>query len=135
MRYPVDVMATSCGFIVFCRDLQEAQGYGITKTEALTSCQDALIAVFDEFFCHRVPIPLPSNGGDETIEIPCSIAAKVMLLNEVIEQNVSQTDLAKMLNLPRQEITRIFNLSHTTKIDTIQKALTALGKTLLIRVV
>ena len=46
----------------------------------------------------------------------------------MLEQHITQTELAKRLHKPKQEIQRIVNLSHTTKIDTVIDALKALGK-------
>jgi len=134
MRYPVDVIPASCGFIIFCRDIPEAQGHGETSECALQNCRETLIAVLDDRFTAREAIPLPGDVDGHFIDVPLSIAAKVLLLNEVVEQGVSNSELAKRIGLPRQEITRILNLNHTTKIDTIQKAMSALGKTLMLRV-
>jgi len=134
MRYPVDVLSCSCGYVVFCRDLPDAQAHGETRDQAIDACKEALIAAFEGFFADREAIPVPSEPDNEFIIVPASVAGKVLLLNEVIHQGVSNTELAKMMGLPRQEITRIFNLSHSTKIDTIQKALAVLGKQLTIRV-
>jgi len=130
MRYPVEVLPNSRGFIVFCRDLPDAEGRAPTRREAFEACQDALIRVFEEYFSSREAIPLPGDTGNDFVIVPSSVTAKVLLLNEVIEQGVSNTELAKRLGLPRQEITRILNLNHATKIDTIQKALFVLGKRL-----
>lgn len=43
-------------------------------------------------------------------------------------------ELARRLNVPRQEITRLLNPRHTTKIDAIDSALKALGERLESRV-
>jgi len=51
-----------------------------------------------------------------------------VLPNTMLEQQVSQAELGKMLNKPRQEINRMTDLSHTTKIDSIVEALKVLGK-------
>ena len=69
------------------------------------------------------------------IELPASVFAKVLLLNEMIEQNVSNAELARRINAKPQEVQRITNLGHITKIDTIAKAITALGKQFELRIV
>ena len=130
MRYPVDVLSCSCGYVVFCRDVPEATGHSESRNEAFNACQASLIAAFDELFNAREAIPEPSLPGTDFIIVPASVTAKVLLLNTVIEMGVSNTELARRMNVPRQEITRIFNLNHATKIDTIQKALAVLGKRL-----
>jgi len=132
MRYPVDVMPCSCGFLAFCPLIPEAEGHGETRESAIQACHDAVIASFETFFTQRQMIPLPSESGADFIEIASSVVAKVLLLNAVLEHGISNTELANRLGLSRQEISRIFNLNHTTKIDTIQKALAVLDRQLLL---
>jgi antitoxin HicB len=67
--------------------------------------------------------------------LPASVAAKVLLLNEMIAQKVRPATLARRLRVTPQEVTRLIDLRHTTKIDGIAGALKALGKTLEIRAV
>jgi antitoxin HicB len=69
------------------------------------------------------------------VELPASLSAKVLLLNEMIRQQVRPAELARRLNTTPQEINRLTNLHHTSKIDGIAGAMKALGKTLQIRVV
>ncbi|MNO08579.1 Antitoxin HicB [compost metagenome] len=54
----------------------------------------------------------------------------MLLLNEMIAQGVTQAELARRLNTRKQEVQRIVNLDHATKIDTIEAAFRALGKRL-----
>jgi antitoxin HicB len=64
-----------------------------------------------------------------------SVSAKVLLLNEMIEQKVRPTELARRMKTTPQEVNRIINIRHATKIDRIASAVSALGKTLEIRAV
>jgi len=130
MRYPVDLLPCDSGFNVRFRDCDKITAHGQTRTEALEKAQAALIEVVEIFFTKRKCVPGPSPIECDFVELPLSVSAKILLLNEVISQGITNTELANRLGLPRQEITRIFNLSHSTKIDTIQKALSVLGKRL-----
>ena len=56
-------------------------------------------------------------------------------LNEMIAQNVRAAKLARRLHTTPQEINRLTNVRHTTRIDGIAAALQALGKHLDIRVI
>jgi antitoxin HicB len=64
-----------------------------------------------------------------------SAAAKVLLLNEMVEQTVTAADLARRLNTSPRVVNRVIDIHHARKIDTIAKALEALGKRLEIGVV
>lgn len=89
--------------------------------------QDALIASMD----HRtVPLPSKAKKGEYLIDLPASLFAKALLLNEII----TNIERAKRINAKPQEVQRIVNLNHSTKIDTISKALSASGKHLELKV-
>jgi len=64
------------------------------------------------------------------VELSPSVAAKVLLLNEMLRQKVRPIDLARRLGTTKQEVNRLTNLRHPTKIDRIDMALRALGKRL-----
>jgi antitoxin HicB len=93
---------------------------------------DALTTAMDFYFEDRRPVPTPSapKRGQVMIELPPSIGAKVLLLNEMITQNTRPADLARRMKVRPQEVNRLTNLHHPTKIDTIAQALKVLGKRL-----
>ncbi|SUX85706.1 transcriptional regulator [Citrobacter koseri] len=70
------------------------------------------------------------DEADDYVEIPLSIASKVLLLNAFLESKITQQELARRIGRPKQEITRLFDLKHATKIDAVQNAARALGKEL-----
>ena len=53
----------------------------------------------------------------------------------MLRENVSQSELARRMGTSKQEMQRIINLHHNTKIDQLDNALAALGKDLQIGVV
>lgn len=120
------------GFVVTFRDIPEAITQGDDKTEAIMMAEDALLTSMDFYFEDQRPVPMPSapQDGEVMIELPTSVFAKVLLLNEMLAQKVSNAELARRMLIKPQEVTRIMNLSHTTKIDTIAAALRQLGKNL-----
>lgn len=132
MLYPakLDLNPDTGCYVVSFRDLPEALTQGYSLDEARTQAKDALIDALDFYFEDERQVPPPSElqEGEELVEIPLSVWSKVLLLNTMLEQRVSQVELGKLLNKPRQEINRMTNLSHATKIDSIVEALKALGK-------
>jgi antitoxin HicB len=131
MRYPAHFEpAPEGGFVVTFRDIPEAITQGDTEQEALDMAIDALVTAMYFYFEDRRPVPPPSKqvAGERLVALPSSAAAKVLLLNEMIAQKVTNTDLAYRMGVTKQEMNRITDLQHSTKIETIQKALAALGK-------
>lgn len=137
--YPVTLTPdkTDGGFVVTFSDIPEAITQGGTEAEALAAAQDALETAMDFYFEDKrmVPVPSKAKSGQPVIELPTSLSAKVLLLNEMVRQNVRPAELARRLNTTPQEVNRLTNLRHTTRIDGIAAALQALGKHLDIRVI
>jgi antitoxin HicB len=71
----------------------------------------------------------------QSLELPPSIAAKVVLMNEMVRQRVRPAELARRLNTNPRAVNRLVNLKCSLKIDGIDEALKALGKTLEVRAV
>lgn len=128
MKYPVHIEQDGNGYSVFFPDIPEALTCGDTYEDALQEAAGALITAFEFYFEDERTIPLPSKITGESIDVPVSVWSKVLLLNAMLEQHVSQVELAQRIGKKKQEIQRIINLNHSTKIDTLVKALEALGK-------
>ena len=59
----------------------------------------------------------------------------MLLLNEMVKQKVRPSELARRLGTTAQEVNRLTQLKHATKIDGIDQALSVLGKRLQITAV
>lgn len=130
MKYPATFTpADEGGFVVTFRDIPEAITQGDDEAEALDMARDVLITAMDFYFEDRraVPAPSPALEGERLVSLPVSVWAKVLLLNRMIEQRIRPADLAREMGIKPQEVTRLLDLTHATKIDTIVDALAALG--------
>jgi antitoxin HicB len=138
-NYPVTLTADQVdgGFVVTFADIPEAITQGDTQEEALAAAKDALESALDFYFEDKRAVPLAScpQTGQHVIELPPSLAAKILLLNEMIIQDVRPAELARRMNTTPQEVNRLTNVRHTTRIDGIAMALKALGKQLEMKIV
>lgn len=136
MRYPAHFEAVpEGGYVVTFRDVPEAITQGDTEEEAMAMAEDALVTAMDFYFEGQRVVPSPSRAhkGERLVELPPSVVAKIMVLNLLVETSVSQAELARRMGTRPQEVQRIVSLNHPTKIDTLDKALQALGKRLELR--
>ena len=137
--YPLTLTADrkASGYVVTFHDIPEAITQGDTKEEALVAAKEALESALDFYFEDKRTVPAPSKPkrGQHVVELPASLSAKVLLLNEMIAQNVRPAELARRLHTTPQEVNRLTNVRHTTRIDGIAAALQALGKHLDMRVI
>lgn len=103
----------------------------------LAAAQDALVTAMDFYVEGRrtVPQPTAAKRGEHWVELPPSVTAKVLLLNRMIELRLRPVDLATRMGVRPQEVTRLLDLQHATKIDTLAAAIKATGAELQLSVV
>lgn len=140
------VLVTSPDFpelVTFGDDVEDALSY------AIGAFQEAIAARISD----RKEIPEPSRDGPSRkrgrrlldlgpeeafskslpmrwVSLPVQTAVKVLLYQQMWKSGLRKADLARKMNLHRQEIDRLFDLNHATSLDKIEKAFAALGKTL-----
>ncbi|RZL88145.1 MAG: type II toxin-antitoxin system HicB family antitoxin [Variovorax sp.] len=133
--YPARVTRDGDGFMVSFPDVPEALTGAKNRDEAIALAADALTTAMDFYFEDRRPVPPPSEPkrGQITVDLPASVSAKVLLLNEMIAQGKRPAELARLMDARPQEVTRLIDLHHPTKIDTVAAALLALGRRLDLR--
>ncbi|MEO7128004.1 MAG: type II toxin-antitoxin system HicB family antitoxin [Rhodoferax sp.] len=133
--YPARVTRDGDGYLVTFPDIPEAMTGAKDRAEAIELAADALTTAMDFYFEDRRQVPLPSASkrGQVAIDLPPSVAVKVLLLNEMILQGKRPAELARLMHARPQEVTRLVDLHHPTKIDTVAVALLAMGKRLELR--
>ena len=133
--YPARVTRDGDGYMVSFPDIPEALTGAKDRADAIELAADALTTAMDFYFEDRRPVPLPSalKRGQIAVDLPASVSAKVLLLNEMIAQGKRPAELARLMHKRPQEVTRLVDLHHPTKIDTVAAALRAMGKRLEIR--
>lgn len=136
MQYPASFTPEEGKIVVRFRDIPEAITQGDDEADAVAMAEDVLISAMDFYFDDKRPVPPPSapKRGDRLIALPLSVTAKVLLLNEMLAQGVGPSELARRMNSLPQYVNRLIDLKHTTKIDTIEGAMAALGKRLVLKV-
>ena len=135
--YPVNLRKDGKSILVTFPDIPEAITFGNDREHALEMAKDALETALEFYFEDRRLVPEPSKAkrGQAVVELPVSLSAKVLLLNEMLRQKVRPAELARRLNTTPQEVNRLTNIRHTSRIDGIAGAMKVLGKTLEFRVI
>jgi antitoxin HicB len=54
----------------------------------------------------------------------------VLIWNEMFAQKLRKADLARLLNVHMPQIDRLFDIHHASKLDFVEQAAKALGKSL-----
>ena len=137
LAYPIKLKKDTNGSLLLTFvDIPEATSSAHGEAKVLVLALEALESALEFYFedGRRVPMPSPAKRGRQTVTLPASMSAKVLLLNEMRAQNVRPADLARLLGTSPQAVNRLTNLRRPTKIDGLVEAFRALGKRLELRV-
>ena len=132
--YPCVLTSEEDGVSVSFPDIPEALTCGNDRPDALAQSADALVAALSAYVYAREDIPVPSSAisGQELIAVPLIVAAKLALYSEMRRQDMTKTALAKRLGLSEGAIRKLLDPDHRSHIGQVEKALKALGHSLVI---
>lgn len=118
------------GYVVTFRDIPEASTQGDDEAEAIAMAEEVLISSIEYYLEQKKRIPAPSAAAPEErcIAIPAIMAAKVLLLNEMIDQGIGPSELSRRMNTIPQNVNRLIDVRHQSKLESIERAVKALGK-------
>ena len=118
------------GFVVTCRDCPEAITQAETPDEAMLEAADcleeAIAARIDDG--RDIPMPTEVMRGEKLVSVPPSMALKAAVYLAVREAGLSNSELARRMQLDEKEARRILDPHHPTKIARIEAALSVLGR-------
>ncbi|MBR1375523.1 MAG: hypothetical protein IJ566_05530 [Cardiobacteriaceae bacterium] len=132
MYYFAKMEEASDGRTVSFRDIPEAITCGKTLEEAKFMTEDALLTAIEFYFEDNKFIPYPSQPNEAEIALyfPDGAYSKVLLHNALLKKNISEVQLANVIDASSFEIQGILDICQLTKIDVVGKALNAIGKNL-----
>lgn len=132
LAYNITISKDGAGFKATCADFPKLAGVGQSAQAAQKSLQDAIYQQLIKHIATRQLIPFPRIVAkrQKVITFSVLVAAKVCLSNCMIKKNMQKTELAKQMNFHLPQISRLLDLNHATKIQTLEEALAKLGKRL-----
>ena len=136
LRYPVKLIKDTNGTIlVDFPDVPEAHTFGDDRREALAHAPDALETAFMGYIEDRRPIPRPSpSKRGPFVILPALTEAKLALYMTMRSNKIGKSELARRLNCHLPQIDRLLDLCHASRLDQLEAAFRALGKTLSIQI-
>jgi antitoxin HicB len=117
--------------VVAFPDVKGASTDGASEAEAIANASDCLIAALIGYIRLREPVPRPSPArGRSTVTLPPLVAAKLALYSAMLEQRVSNAELAGRLGKSERDVLQLLDLDHRSELGQIEAALAVLGKRL-----
>ena len=117
-------------------NLPEAHTDGRDTAEAVEEAIDCLGSVLAFRIAEKSEIPVPSRlkRGQRLVPVPLWIAGKLALYVTMVEQGISNSELARRLNVRETVVRRMLDPDHDTRSEKIQAALEALGKRIVVAI-
>jgi antitoxin HicB len=133
LRYAVELTPDDNGtLLVTVPDLPEAITFGEDREEALARAVDAIGSALMGAMAARATIAEPKARGADTITLPALASAKVALYRAMQTEGVGKAALAKRLDVALPQIDRLLNLKHQSRVDALERAFAALGRSMTI---
>ena len=121
------------GFVVTFLDFEWGVTQGETEAEATGMAEDALLCIIEETIRKRQDLPKPSKVRGKKyreISLPALADVKVQLYEAMRARRVQKAGLARLMEIPRQQIERLLDLGHSSRLEHIEAAFRALKKRL-----
>ncbi|HYM13001.1 MAG TPA: type II toxin-antitoxin system HicB family antitoxin [Bryobacterales bacterium] len=137
-QYPVRLRRDDNNtLLVTFPDIPEAITFGRNRAEALRRAPEALEAALSIYMDKRLDIPAPSRPRSRRmplVRLPALSEAKVALYSAMRKAGLRKADLARRLGWQKSQVDRLLDLNHASRLDQIEQALRALGKTLVLQI-
>lgn len=127
--FPVNVHTDeNPGVALTCDAIPEFNAYGDDLEAALAEGVDAMESAFSLYVDDRraiPPAPKPERG-QVLLHLPTVTVAKVLLWNAMVERDLRKADLRRLLDVNPVQVDRLIDFLHTSKIEQLEAALSAL---------
>lgn len=122
--------------VVRCPDVPEVTVSADDEKQALQCARHAVEAALASRIEHRHTIPKPSRAerGQPKAVLPSLIAAKLALYEAMQAKGLRKSDLARAMGVHPPQVDRLLDLRHASRMDRIDAAFAALGKSLKVKV-
>lgn len=129
LRYPATVRPDGKTFVVLFPDLPFAHTNGDSRGDALSHAPDALHTALSMLMEKSLDIPEPGRlrRGAVLVGLPSVTAdAKVALYKALRTSGVRKSELARRMGIHKQQIDRLLDIDHASRIEQLEMAFAAL---------
>ena len=132
--YPCRIVRDGDGWSVHFPDVPEAVMSGRSYAEALDCAEEALVGALAGYVEARWTLPSPGAPapGQVMVTVPPLVAAKLSLYSVMRRQRITKVELARRLGVSDTTAHRIVDPEHRSHIDQVERALRAVGRTLVV---
>jgi antitoxin HicB len=134
LAYRIEITPDDNGtLLVLCPSLPMVATFGETRAEALRQARDAIQTALASMIADGEALPAGDSEGT-LVSLPALTTLKVALYRGLQEAGITRAELARRLGWKRESVDRLFRLDHASRLEQIEAAMAALGKTIAIEV-
>lgn len=145
LLYPVVLERDDNGtFLITCPKLPEVTTFAEGETDWHDRARDAIEEAIAARMTSWADVPLADGrelfGHEDTlrhrvVELSLQAELKLMLFRSCKHAGITRAELGRRLSWHREQVDRLFRLDHSSRIDQIDSAIRAIGKTFAVDVV
>ncbi len=136
LLYPATIRPDGETYVLLFEDIPHAHTNGGSPAEALRHAPDALQAGLSMLMEKDLDIPAPGKRrgkGTVLVGLPSVVAdAKVELYRALRATGVRKADLARRMGIHKQQVERLLDIDHASRIEQLELAFAALQMRLVI---
>jgi antitoxin HicB len=132
VRYPIKLEPDDNGtLLVACPALPEVATFNEDEADAEDHVRDAIEEELAARIADGMDIPAPVlRSRGRAVALPLMTALKVSLYRSLREPGLTRADLMRRLGWNRESVDRLFRLDHASRLDQLEAAFKALGRTI-----
>ncbi|MGB6537702.1 MAG: type II toxin-antitoxin system HicB family antitoxin [Xanthobacteraceae bacterium] len=120
--------------LVSCPSLPELTTFGDDETDAMRHAVGAIEEALASRMTNGEDVPEGQQRGPRLVRLPALTVLKVELYRQLREAGITRAELARRLDWKRESVDRLFRLDHASRLEQIEAALAALGRSVSISV-
>jgi antitoxin HicB len=138
LRYPIKLERDDNGtLLVTCPALPEVTTFGEDEEDAKRRAADAIEEALAARIADGTEIPRPPSRAPKylcIVELPLMMSLKTSLYCSLREAGITRAELSRRLKWNRESVDRLFRLDHASRLDQIEAAFHALGRSVDVRI-
>jgi antitoxin HicB len=135
LSYRIKLEADDNGtLLVTCPVLPEVTTFGEDESDAIMHAIGAIEEVIAARMADGEDVPEGHQRGPHLVRLPALTVLKVELYRQLRQSGITRAELARRLGWKRESVDRLFRLDHASRLQQLEAAFAALGRSVSVSV-
>jgi antitoxin HicB len=120
--------------LVTCPSLPEVTTFGDNEGDAIRHAVGAIEEAVAARVAAGEDVPEGHQRGPRLVRLPTLTVLKIELYRQLRETGITRAELARRLSWKRESVDRLFRLDHASRLEQLEAAFAALGRSVSVSV-